>query len=50
MVSLDDIVDAIIEDLAGRRGLGDEWDMLDDDIKAEIRAKWLGILVEGLGW
>lgn len=37
------IVDAIIADLSGRKGLGDEWDVIDDEIRAEIRAEWIGL-------
>ena len=36
----DEIIDKIIADISGRKGLGDEWDQIDDDIKAEIRAEW----------
>ena len=42
------IVDGIIRDLSDRRGLRHEWDMIDDDIRAEIRDVWIGI-VEGDG-
>ena len=35
------IVDAILVDLADRRGLRHEWDQIDDDIQAEIRAEWM---------
>lgn len=31
-------------DLTDRRGLSGEWDQIDDDIKAEIRAAWAGIV------
>ncbi len=36
--------DEIINDLAGRKGIGDEWDYIDDDIRAEIRAEWIGYI------
>lgn len=35
------IVDGIISDLSDRRGLGQEWDQIDDDIKDDIRNKWI---------
>ena len=38
-------VDAIIEDLSDRRGLGQEWDQIDSAIKREIRARW-AMLIE----
>lgn len=34
------IAEAIKEDLMSRRGLGDVWDMFDDDIKEEILVAW----------
>jgi len=43
------IVDALIEDLEGRRGLGDEWDMLDEDIQEEIRERWIDIISARVG-
>lgn len=33
-------VTAIIEDLSDRSGLGDSWSEIDEDIQAEIVAKW----------
>lgn len=35
-----DPVDLIIDDLCGRRGLGQEWESIDDEIQQEIRAAW----------
>jgi hypothetical protein len=35
---------ALIHDLSDRRGIGDEWDALDDDIREEILQKWLKII------
>ncbi len=34
------IVATIIGDLTGRKGLGDEWDVIDEDLQNEIREKW----------
>lgn len=31
------VADEIISDLRGRKGMGDEWDQVDDDIQEEIR-------------
>ena len=39
---------AIVHDLRGRRGLGNEWDLCDLDIQAEILDRWEAILVEHL--
>lgn len=38
------IVEAIIEDLSDRRGIGDEWDCIDSSIQREIRAEWAKIV------
>ena len=42
-----EIVDAIIKDLSNRKGLGDEWAAIDDDIRSEIRAEWIDLVEEG---
>ena len=42
-------VKAILDDLTDRRGLGQEWEQIDDDIQAEIRAAWVAILVQHFG-
>ena len=36
-------VDQIIDDLRGRRGLRHEWDQIDEEIRAEIRDRWIEI-------
>ena len=41
------IVDAIISDLTDRRGLRQEWEMIDEDIQEEIKETWISI-VKGL--
>jgi hypothetical protein len=33
-------VHAIIDDLSGRKGIGDEWDQIDPDIQDEIIEEW----------
>jgi hypothetical protein len=38
------IVDAIINDLTGRGGLGDEFDACDSGIQKEIRDTWIEIV------
>lgn len=35
------IVDAIIQDISDRKGLGNEWEAIDEDIQQEIKDEWL---------
>ena len=42
------IVDAIIADLSDRRGLRQEWDQIDLDIKQEIHSTWVDIVQKAL--
>lgn len=42
------IVDAIVRDLRGRKGLGDEWSAIDHDIRDEIIETWREIVREFL--
>lgn len=37
-------VDSIVDDIAGRKGLGDIWDGIDSPIKREIKKKWCAII------
>ena len=39
------IVEAIIRDIKGRCGIGDEWDNIEEDTKQEIRNKWMNIVM-----
>jgi hypothetical protein len=41
-------VDRIISNLSGRKGIGDEWDCLDEDIRQEIRETLTGIVREAI--
>ena len=34
----------IVTDLSGRKGLGNEWDEIDEDIQDEILKKWVNIV------
>lgn len=38
MANAERIVDAVLSDLGGRKGIGDELDAIDPDIRAELRA------------
>ena len=41
----------IVADLTDRRGLRQEWEGIDDDIRAEIVAQWEAIIVREIeGW
>lgn len=35
---------AIVSDLQGRKGLGDEWDWIDEDVQAEIVETWTDLI------
>jgi hypothetical protein len=39
------IVEAIESDILGRKGIGDELDGIDADIREEIREKWKQIIL-----
>ena len=36
----DTVISKIIEDIRGRKGIGDEWESIDVDIRNEIVAEW----------
>jgi len=38
------IRDAILRDVTGRSGWGNEWDMFDDEIRDEIKETWLELI------
>jgi hypothetical protein len=38
------IVKAIEDDICDRKGIGDEWEQIDNEIQAEIRDEWLAIV------
>lgn len=40
------IVDAIVDDLTGRRGLRQEWEGIDEDIQQEIKAEWRELVLK----
>ena len=41
---IEKIIQALIDDITDRSGLGDEWGELDDDIKEEIKQAWTTII------
>jgi len=43
------IVDKIVDDLSDRRGIGQEWDQIETDIKNEIKETWCNIVDKVLG-
>lgn len=40
------IIDALIVEMSGRSGIGDEWDGMDDDVRDEIREAWIALVLE----
>ena len=40
----DEIITCIVTDLRGRKGLGDEWDNIDSDVRQEIIDEWKSYL------
>ena len=43
-----DIVKDIECDITMRRGIGDVWEKIDEDIKKDIKTKWTNIIVKEL--
>jgi len=39
-------VDRIIADLSDRKGIGNEWEWIDEEVQEEIRQKWSDIIRE----
>lgn len=44
MSTAENIVQAIVDDLTGRRGLRQEWEQIDDDVRVEIFEEWTWIV------
>lgn len=44
----DKIVTAILNDLTGRKGIGDDFDCLDEDIQREIKTSWKRVVSDEL--
>src|SRR5689334_22955578 len=40
------VVDAIVKDLQGRKGLDDLWASLDNDLREEVRQAWINLVPE----
>lgn len=45
---IEKIINRIIKDIKGRKGIGNEWEMIDEDIVNEIKEKWENIIIEEL--
>jgi hypothetical protein len=43
-LDMGNIIDEIVKDIEDRRGLGDEWNAIDEEIQEEIKNKWLEII------
>jgi hypothetical protein len=41
-------VQKIESDISGRKGLGDEWDQIDDETREEIRTGWQNIILNAI--
>lgn len=41
-----EVVDLLVKDLCNRRGLRQEWEGIDDDIRKEIREKWISLILD----
>jgi hypothetical protein len=41
------IVDFLIADICARKGIGNEWEAIDEDIQSEIRETWIWIVETG---
>ena len=39
------IVEAIINDLCGRRGLRQEWEAIDEEIQQELKQEWVDLVI-----
>ncbi len=46
--TIKNIVNDIIEDICDRKGLGNEWENIDEDIQEEIKEKWFKIVDKNL--
>jgi len=42
-------VNAIVEDITDRSGIGNEWEGMDEETQGEIIATWVGIIVREVG-
>lgn len=42
----DTVIAKIIKDIRGRKGIGDEWEQIDVDIRSEIAAEWRTFFTE----
>lgn len=49
MLTPEQIAALIIEDIEGRKGIGNEWEAIDPELQDEIRAEWSAIIRNGLG-
>ena len=43
-----EIAESIASDIKGRRGIGNEWEMIDDVIQEEIIDAWMAIIEKEL--
>lgn len=43
---IEELADELIEEIQGRKGIGDEWDQIDEEIQQEIRDSFVQIITE----
>lgn len=42
-------VNAIVDDITDRSGIGNEWEAIDEKTQGDIIATWVGIIVKEVG-
>ena len=42
----DEAVDNIVEDIKMRKGIGDEWERIDPDIRKDIKERWASMIAD----
>lgn len=45
---IENIVDEIVYDISDRFGIGNEWDVVDEETQEEIKQIWADIIKKGL--
>lgn len=46
MTYINNIINEIENDITSRDGIGNEWEMIDDDIKKEIKENWKKLIMK----
>ena len=48
--AITDVVEGIVDDILSRKGIGNEWEMIDEDIQEEIKAEWVVLIKRAVNW